>query len=180
MGSLLEISSSTRDLIIYYHGGGLRVGDLDSEDLSCRRMCKGTEATVISVEYRVMPQQDAHKALEDAYDAFVKIVSARPSTQRLILVGSSSGGQLAAQLTQRVRDSEPKKGHKAIDGLVLRCPITANARDCGAQIPRRFRQMHTSFTPSFETSVLKIDAYGGGKKLHNLPLKAKSFKDLPR
>ena len=52
--------------VIYYHGGGLKVGDLDSEDLSCRRICKEARIRVISVDYRLMPQNSPQRALDDA------------------------------------------------------------------------------------------------------------------
>jgi pimeloyl-ACP methyl ester carboxylesterase len=148
--------------VIYYHGGGLKVEDLDSEDLSCRRICKEARIVVISVEYRLMPQNPPQKALDETYDAFLKLTSTKRSSERVILVGSSSGGQLAAQVAQLARDSE-EVPTETIDWLLLRCPITVDASNGGIHIPERFRAMHTSFAPSFESSLLTIDQTRHGK-----------------
>jgi pimeloyl-ACP methyl ester carboxylesterase len=148
--------------VIYYHGGGLKVEDLDSEDLSCRRICKEARIVVISVEYRLVPQDPPQKALDETYDAFLKFTSTKRSSERVILVGSSSGGQLAAQVAQLARDSE-EVPTETIDWLLLRCPITVDASNGGIHIPERFRAMHTSFAPSFESSLLTIDQTRHGK-----------------
>jgi acetyl esterase/lipase len=72
-------TKALQGFVIYYHGGGLKVGDLDSEDLSCRRICKEAGIIVISVEYRLMPQNPPQKALNDAYDAFLKLIATNGS-----------------------------------------------------------------------------------------------------
>lgn len=119
-------TKALQGFVVYYHGGGLSVGDLDSEDLSCRRICKEARIIVISVEYRLMPQNPPRKALDDAYDAFLKLTATKRSSERVILAGSSSGGQLAAQVAQLARDSEEVPAD-TIDGLLLRCPVTVDA-----------------------------------------------------
>lgn len=170
-------SETSDDLVIYYHGGGLRVGDLDSEDLSCRRICKEASIPVISVEYRLAPPWTPQNALDDAYLAFLVISNTKPLLGRLILVGSSSGGQLAAQVSQLARYDT---SHKEIDGVLLRGPVTVDACDGGDRIPFRFRSMHTSFAPSFETSLLKIYSDPARDNTPSLPLEAETFHDLPR
>jgi len=172
-------TKALQGFVIYYHGGGLKVGDLDSEDLSCRRICKEARIMVISIEYRLIPQNPPQKALDDAYDAFLKLISAKRSLERVILVGSSSGGQLAAQVAQLARDSVQVPAD-TIDGLLLRCPVTVDASNGGIHIPERFRAMHTSFSPSFESSLLTIDAETARINTPNLPLEATSFHNLPR
>jgi acetyl esterase/lipase len=163
-------------LVIYYHGGGLRVGDLDSEDISCRRICKETGVAVISIEYRLMPQNPPEKCLQDAYDAFNKICAASAVVEHIYLVGSSSGGQLAAQVSQLAL----RGGQTPIRGVLLRCPLTVNAAEGGIHIPQRFRALHTSYTPSFETSLLRVDENAARVNTSNLPLEAESFAGLPR
>ena len=165
-------------LVVYYHGGGLRVGDLDSEDLSCRRICKDASITVISVDYRLMPQNPPEMALSDAYDAFLGVTSISQVFMEIYLVGSSSGGQLAAQVTQLACKSKLVK-RRVIRGLLLRCPVTINAAEGGKHIPNRFRDMHTSFSSSFETSLLKIDEVAARENTLHLPLEAETFEGLP-
>jgi acetyl esterase/lipase len=85
-------SPATKDVVVYFHGGGLYVGDLDSEDLTCRRMCKTLNCTVYSCTYRKLPLFTADDALSDALYAFKEIATYKRSG-RLVVVGSSSGGR---------------------------------------------------------------------------------------
>jgi len=166
--------------VIYYHGGGLQVGDLDSEDLSCRRIAKEASADVYSVDYRLMPDVSASTAVEDAYDAFIAVTEAlAPKPTGLIIVGSSSGGQLAAQVAELARNNSSAVPIE-IDGLLLRCPVTVDATEGGIHIPPRFREMHKSLTPSFETSLAREPAYTSQNRAPNLPLEAESFEGLPK
>jgi acetyl esterase/lipase len=123
--------------------------------------------------------ESTQKALDDAYDAFLKFTSTKRSSERVILVGSSSGGQLTAQVAQLARDSE-EVPTETIDGLLLRCPATVDASNGGIHIPERFRAMHTSFAPPFESSLLTIDADTARKNALNPPLESTSFHNLPR
>jgi acetyl esterase/lipase len=82
----------TRHTVVYFHGGGLYVGDLDSEDLTCRRICKALNCTVYSCSYRKMPLFTADDALSDALYAFREIAS-HMREGKLIVMGSSSGGR---------------------------------------------------------------------------------------
>jgi acetyl esterase/lipase len=110
-----------RDAVVYYHGGGLRVGDLDSEDFSCRRMCK---ALVCIIEYGLMPHVSATEALPDALHTFYDIwKSKRCCSRKLVVMGSSSRGQLAAHIARLHKGS--------MDGVLLRSLATViAAEDC--------------------------------------------------
>ena len=59
-----------QDVVIYYHVGGSRVGNLGSEDLACRRIYKELGCTVYSCDYCLMPQYTADEAYSDAVEAF--------------------------------------------------------------------------------------------------------------
>lgn len=85
-------SAMTKNTVVYFHGGGLYVGDLDSEDLTCRRICKALYCTVYSCTYRKMPQFTADDALSDALYAFKEIASYKKEGN-LVVMGSSSGGR---------------------------------------------------------------------------------------
>lgn len=78
--------------VVYFHGGGLYVGDLDSEDLTCRRICKALNCTVYSCTYRKIPQFTADEALSDALYAF-NVIASYKTDGKLIVMGSSSGGR---------------------------------------------------------------------------------------
>lgn len=160
--------------------GGLIVGDLDSEDTSCRRMCQDTNSVVYSVDYRLTPENSPSVSLDDAYDAFVAI--SRKESSRLIVAGSSSGGQLAAQVAEMARDLKinPSTAMKAINGVLLRCPVTVDASEGGIHIPERFRGMHKSWNHSFDTTLLRLPTTGSNlKEASNLPLLASTFAGLP-
>lgn len=174
--SVTDAAMNTNNLAIYLHGGGLHVGDLDSEDLSCRRICKEANITVISVAYRLIPQSSAKVSLSDAWDAVVKISSSY-TPRKLLIIGSSSGAQLAAQCSQIAR-SKPLS--KAIDGILLRGPVTVDASKDGSGVPARFREMHTSNHPSFSTSLLGYGSLADDVKTPDLPLQAENFAGLPK
>ena len=56
-------------LIIFFHGGGFVMGDLESHDLLCRHLCKKTKSTLIAVDYRLAPENKFPSAIEDALDS---------------------------------------------------------------------------------------------------------------
>jgi len=170
--------NASENTIIYYHGGGLIVGDLESEDLSCRRISKALSCKVYSIAYRLMPHHTADHALADALTAFQHISRKQESEGggRLVLMGSSSGGQLAAQVSQLARKSNESRG-KSIDGVLLRGPVTCDA----SNISFRFRSLHTSMSPAFFTSLLSSPALTAENRTKaKLPLEEQELKGLPR
>lgn len=172
-----------RPVIVYYHGGGLKVGDLDSEDLSCRRLCKELGCTVYSVEYRLLPDFTADRAIDDAIEAFGWIAQMRRAS-RLVLVGSSSGGQLAAQVSQHYKNAPPHYWGRnpVIHGVCLRSPVTCDPYEEGKNIPEVWRTKHHSMSPGFYTSIQTKPVTNPGDKaqIHALPLKADLTEGLPR
>lgn len=173
-----EAKSEPRPIVIYYHGGGLTLGDLDSEDLTCRRICKAFDCTVYSVEYRLMLEYTADRAIKDAKQAFQEITTHREAS-RFIVVGSSSGGQLAAQISQFFGRGLTKS---KVHGVLLRCPVTCDATDGGVNVPEAWREHHKSMSPAFYTSILSSAALDSlnRPKTFSLPLEAKDFSGLPR
>ncbi|TVY22981.1 Carboxylesterase [Lachnellula hyalina] len=173
-------SKAAQNTIIYYHGGGLTVGDLDSEDLSCRRISKTLQCTVYSIAYRLMPQHSADDALADALTAFRHISQTPQLTNgKLVLVGSSSGGQLAAQVSQFARRGNGESGESTcrVDGVLLRCPVTCDA----ANLPARFRDAHVSMDVAFHTSLLSAPALTvENRTVEKLPLEEEGLRGLPR
>jgi acetyl esterase/lipase len=130
--------------IIYIHGGGLYVGEADSEELSIRRILSSSsipDPTVYSIGYRLMPQNPATTSLSDCLDAFSSITSGLPTSSKVLIIGSSSGGELAALLACH----NSAAGTAQIHGLALRCPVTSDAfTSLQDYVPSRFRELHTS------------------------------------
>ncbi len=102
-------SGEAADLLVFYHGGGWVIGDLDSYDALCRLTCRDAGIHVLSVDYRLAPEHPAPAAVEDAYAAFRWAVEhadelgAIPG--KVAVGGDSAGGNLAAVVSQLARDS---------------------------------------------------------------------------
>ena len=88
-----------RDLIVFFHGGGWVVGDLDSHDALCRFLARTTDAIVLAIDYRRAPEHHFPAAPDDAFAAFQWAVTQAArwgcDPQRVIVAGDSAGGNLA-------------------------------------------------------------------------------------
>ena len=94
--------------LIYYHGGGWTIGDLDTHDVLCREIANAAGCTVFSVDYRMGPEHKFPAAVDDAFAA-LKWVAAQAGplaidAQRLAVGGDSAGGNLAAVVSLLARD----------------------------------------------------------------------------
>ncbi|BCZ25553.1 alpha/beta hydrolase [Mycobacterium senriense] len=95
-------------LLVFYHGGGWSIGDLDTHDALCRLTCRDAGIHVLSIDYRLAPEHPAPAAIEDAYAAFTWAyrhageLGATPG--RVAVGGDSAGGNLAAVVSQMARD----------------------------------------------------------------------------
>ncbi|MFI7667184.1 alpha/beta hydrolase [Nocardia sp. NPDC049526] len=95
-------------VVMFCHGGGFVICDLDSHDQLCRAMSNGVGAIVVSVDYRQAPEHRFPAAAEDAY-AVLKWIAAQASSfggdpARIGVAGDSSGGNLAAVTALMARD----------------------------------------------------------------------------
>ncbi len=113
----------SRPLLIYFHGGGWTLGDLDSHDRICRQLAHGADVAVLAVDYRLGPQYPWPAAVDDALTAF-----RWARTQAFDLVGTSivgvagdsAGGNIAALCCLRLRDADEPQPFLQ----VLICPNT--------------------------------------------------------
>jgi len=104
----LEAASEPAPGIVYFHGGGWVLCDLDSHDGACRRMSNAIGAVVVSVDYRLAPEHKFPAAIDDSYAA-TQWVAAHAAelgvdAGRLAVAGDSAGGNLAAVVAQIARD----------------------------------------------------------------------------
>ncbi|MBC2640051.1 MULTISPECIES: alpha/beta hydrolase [unclassified Rhodococcus (in: high G+C Gram-positive bacteria)] len=110
-------------VVVYFHGGGFVICDLDSHDGFCRAMCTGTGAVVVSVDYRLAPEARWPAAADDAYAATCWIAQHAHEfggdSDRLLVAGDSSGGNLAAVAALMARD----RGAPAVAGQLLIYPV---------------------------------------------------------
>ena len=105
--------------LVYFHGGGWVIGDLDTHDVVCRTLANGARCAVFSVEYRKAPEAPFPAAVDDCFAAlnFVSKQSGINSKQ-LAVAGDSAGGNLATVMALMARDA----GGPAISFQVLIYP----------------------------------------------------------
>lgn len=95
-------------VIVYFHGGGWVIADLNVYESSCRALCNAAEAIVVSVAYRQAPEAKFPAAHNDAYDATQWVlqnaaqIGGDPS--RVAIVGESAGGNMAAAACLRAKE----------------------------------------------------------------------------
>lgn len=111
--------------LVYFHGGGWVIGDLDSHDETCRRLCRGSGVRVFAVNYRRAPETTYPGAVDDCYAA-TAWVSANAAelgidVARIAVGGDSAGGNLAAAVALLARD----RGAPALAFQLLIYPVTA-------------------------------------------------------
>ena len=166
-------------VLVYFHGGGWVMGDLDTHHGVCHALAKLSSCLVVSVDYRLAPEHRYPAAIEDAYAATNWVAQNADAIQadpdRLAVGGDSAGGHLAAVVALMARD---RKGPR-IDLQVLIYPIT----DCKFNTP--------SYLENKEGYMLTIDLMkwfwnhfiedeGQANDPYVSPLRAKNFSDLPQ
>jgi acetyl esterase len=119
-----EANGDTPPIVLFIHGGGWSIGDLDTCDGDARNHAVGAGAVVVSVDYRLAPEHPYPAAVEDAWAA-TQWVAAHAGElgadpDRLAVAGDSAGGNLAAVVAQLARDA----GGPAIRFQLLWYPAT--------------------------------------------------------
>jgi len=96
-------------VLVYFHGGGWTMGDLDTHDVLCRQLCNGAGVAVVSVDYRMGPEHRFPAAVDDCVEAtrWVRAQSAALGIdpQCVAVGGDSAGGNLAAVVSLALRDA---------------------------------------------------------------------------
>jgi acetyl esterase len=95
--------------LVYYHGGGWVIGDLDTHDVVCRTLANGARCAVFSVEYRKAPEAPFPAAVEDCFSALSFIFknpdSLKINAKQVAVGGDSAGGNLATVMALMARDA---------------------------------------------------------------------------
>jgi acetyl esterase len=95
--------------LVYFHGGGWVIGDLDTHDVVCRTLANGARCAVFSVEYRKAPESPFPAAVEDCFSAlsfvFSNSKSLKVNSKQIAVGGDSAGGNLATVVAMLARDA---------------------------------------------------------------------------
>jgi acetyl esterase len=110
--------STNLKTIVFYHGGGFVLRNIDSHDDLCRRIAKKTNALVISVGYRLAPEYKFPIPVYDCYDALewsaANCQKWNGNPEELIVMGDSAGGNLATVTSIKARDKNGPKIAKQV------------------------------------------------------------------
>ncbi len=162
--------SAAGPLVLYFHGGGFVVGGLDSHDDVCAEICDFTGLDVVSVDYRLCPENPHPAAFEDAQTA---LGWARATVAPgLIFAGDSAGGNLAAAL------AHANRGGSDILGQVLIYPGLGGDRERGSYQQHRNAPMLSLSDIEFYDSVRQGGADVTGDARY-APLWDDDFTGLP-
>ena len=117
-------NSASLPLLVYFHGGGWVLGDLDGADYICRSLASHAECIVVSVDYRLAPEHKFPAAVEDAYAATSWVAQNASALNgdptRIAVGGDSAGGNLAAVVCLMARD----RGGPSLVYQLLIYPVT--------------------------------------------------------
>ncbi|HTR75180.1 MAG TPA: alpha/beta hydrolase [Solirubrobacterales bacterium] len=146
----VAIPEEAAPLLVYYHGGGFVIGDLDIYDGVCRLLAAASGCRVLSVDYRLAPEHPFPQPIEDAFAAFewavanAETLGANPG--RIGVGGDSAGGNMATVVSRMARDGGGAQ--PAMQLLIY--PVTDAAEDT------RSRQL---FSDGFILTKADMDAF---------------------
>jgi acetyl esterase len=117
-------SQDAERVIVYFHGGGWVLGDLQTHDPFCRQLCHRTGSVVVAVDYRLAPEHPFPAAVEDC-EAVTRWVQGNlddlgAAGRPVLVAGDSAGGNLAAVTARNVA---------GLAGQILVYPVTSHYRD---------------------------------------------------
>ena len=137
----MESVDGMRPVILYFHGGGFVIADLDAYDAAPRALAKKTGAIVVSADYRRAPEHKFPAAHEDAYAAYQWVAGNAQQwggdPSRIAVAGESAGGNLAANvaLTARDRGDQPPVHMLLVYPLAGVDPMTLSYQENARAVP---------------------------------------------
>lgn len=175
-------TDSQKRIILFFHGGGWVVDDIDRYHKVCRQLAEITGSYVVSVDYRLAPENKYPTGFNDCYEAARRLFCCAAkkgySSHDIILAGDSAGGNLAAAVALKARDTGDFRVHRQI--LVY----PAAACEFGSDSP--FISMHEKAGSSLLTArrmqgylELYLNDMSEKKDPYVAPYYAKSLADMP-
>ncbi len=170
-------SDTALPAVIYLHGGGWVIGDLEVADSTARALALNAQAIVISVDYRKAPEVVFPGALEDALAVTRAVLAGQaPATIDPVLVaiaGDSAGGNLAAVTAQELRAHTPSLVHQ-----VLIYPVTDLCAG-DTESYRQFAEGHFLTTRDLEYFYSAYAAETDRTDVRLSPARQQNLSDLP-
>ncbi len=103
----LGVAEQVVPTLVYYHGGGFVIGNLETHDSTCRRLANKSRCQVISIDYRLAPEHPFPAPIDDALAAFRHIRDNAAAfdtiAERIAVGGDSAGGNLSAVVCQQTK-----------------------------------------------------------------------------
>jgi acetyl esterase len=164
--------------LIYYHGGGFVIGNIETHDSTCRRLANKSRCQVIAIDYRLSPEHPFPAPTDDGIAAFRHIrdnaASFGAAGTRLAVGGDSAGGAIAAVVCQALRDA----GESGPAFQMLIYPATDSSKQSASRV---------AFAEGYFLTKELMDWFWkayvpAGTDLSDLrlsPLLARDFKGLP-
>ncbi|CDZ80818.1 Carboxylesterase NlhH [Candidatus Rubidus massiliensis] len=119
--------SETLPTIVYFHRGGWVFGSVNDADPVCRKLANHFHCVVVSVDYRLSPENPFPKPLNDCYDATIWAASnihlLGRKKDHLIVCGESAGGNMAAVVAHMLRNEHSIR----LAAQLLLCPVISSS-----------------------------------------------------
>ena len=174
---ILAPSSSAKSLMVYYHGGGWVIGNIDDYDAVGRHLANICESIVVMVDYRKAPEHAFPTPVNDCYTALEWVDNHRADINALnlplVVAGDSAGGNLSAVMAIQSRDNDGPK----IDLQALIYPVTdgrMGAKSWGDEDKQLFltSDIMTYFWEHYADAESRLDQRAS-------PLLAENLSNLP-
>ncbi len=166
-------------IVVYFHGGGWVIGDLETHDHWCRDIASGVPAVVVAVDYRLAPETRFPAAAEDCFAATrwaaANAKSLHGDPARLAVAGDSAGGNLSAAVAQMARD----RGGPAIAFQLLICPVTEYGFDTASYRDNADGYLLTKSAMVWFWHHYLADPAKEGRDPRASPMRAQSLAGLP-
>ena len=166
-------------IVVYFHGGGWVIGDLETHDHWCRALASEVPAVVVAVDYRLAPETRFPAAAEDCFAATRWAAANAKALQgdagRLAVAGDSAGGNLSAAVAQMARD----RGGPAIAFQLLLCPATEYGFDTASYRDNADGYMLTKSGMVWFWHHYLADPAKDGLDPRASPMRAQSLAGLP-
>lgn len=167
-------------VLVYFHGGGWVIANLDVYEPSCRVLCNAAEAIVVSVAYRQAPEAPYPAAVDDAYAATQWVLQnagqLNGDPNRVAVGGESAGGNLATVVCIKARD----EGGKLPIAQLLVYPVTQiNANTPSIQENANAKPLNAAMLPWFYNHYLGDNLTSAESDPYASPASAPSLSGLP-